>query len=52
MASESVRRASAATSIKPSERISKSRRDKFRRVAMAKDPESVIGNGRNRLADL
>lgn len=51
MARESVRRATAATSIKPSERIAKSRRDKIRRVVDMKDPQSVIGNGRDKLAD-
>jgi len=45
MGSESVRTATSATAIKPSKRISKSKRAKLNRVATAKDPESIVGNG-------
>lgn len=48
----SMTNAKEATSIKPSKRISKSRRAKIQRVIDRKDPESVVGKGHNNLADI
>ena len=46
MVTESERKATSATSIKPSVRIPKSRRSKINRVISMKDPQDVVGNGR------
>ncbi len=51
MVRESVRRATAATALKPSSTIEGERRMKARRRALGPDPASVIGNGREKQAD-
>ncbi len=52
MANESVRRARAATALNTSSTIEGARARKFRKRALGPDPQSVIGNGRNKMADL
>ena len=51
MARESVKRASAATALDVSSTIEGERAKKARKRALGPDPQSVIGNGREKLSD-